>query len=438
MKTSKRKLLIKIIDSHLFAPTASFIISSFMLFLIFSFIENIQENQFEKNQQAQNQAIQKPIDIEVSYDDFFNFNFKEEEFKIKSGDTILKILYKLDAQELQVRQIISALKKVYDPRDIKVGQKINLQYRQNDNLIDMQQLVIPLQNNEGLVIVDKENDNFKAKKINKELEKFIVKYAGKIENGLFLDGVRIGAPGNIMMNMINLYSFDVDFQRDIRKGDEFEILFESYYSKGGRRIKNGEIIYASLILQKRAINIFNFKGDYYDKKGNSTRKSLLKTPINGARISSGFGYRRHPVLGYNKLHKGVDFAARTGTPILAAGNGTIDYRGWRGGYGKYIRIRHNNEYSTAYAHMSRFNKRFKKGSRVKQGEVIGYVGTTGRSTGPHLHYEILYKGKQINPKKVKSTPGKKLKGSKLTQFKKVRDNINNELAITPNLNKILR
>ena len=240
------------------------------------------------------------------------------------------------------------------------------------------------------------------------------------------------------MNMISLYGYDVDFQRDIRSGDKFEMLVESFYSQDGKKVKDGNVLFSSLILQNRGINVYMHKIEnrieYFDAKGNSIRKSLLKTPINGARVSSGFGMRRHPILGYSKMHKGMDFAASSGTPILAAGNGIVVYMARKGGYGNYVEIRHNSEYSTAYGHASRFNKKFRVRAKVKQGDVVAYVGSTGRSTGPHLHFEVLYKGRQINPSKVKATSGIKLLGKELARFEvskaeieKYRKNIPNQI-----------
>ena len=242
------------------------------------------------------------------------------------------------------------------------------------------------------------------------------------------------------MNMINIYGYDVDFQRDIHSGDKFEMLVESFYDEDGKKVRDGNVLFSSLTLQNRKIEIYmhkiNDKVEYFDAKGNSVRKSLLRTPINGARVSSGFGMRRHPILGYSKMHKGVDFAAPIGTPILAAGSGTIVYMAKKGGYGNYVQIMHNGDYSTAYGHASRFNKKFRNGSKVKQGDIIAYVGSTGRSTGPHLHFEVIYKGSQINPAKVKATSGIRLSGKDLIKFKLSKSEIDGYRKNIPNLFKI--
>ena len=269
--------------------------------------------------------------------------------------------------------------------------------------------------------------------------RYVSKYYGTLKDGLYNDGVASGISPTSMMNMISLYSYDVDFERDIHDGDKFEMLVESFYSEDGKKIKDGNVLYSSLTLQNRAIEIYMHKIDnrveYFDIKGNSVRKSLLRTPMNGAaRVSSGFGLRRHPILGYSKMHKGIDFAAGSGTPILAAGSGTIVHFGVKGGYGNFVQIKHNADYSTAYGHASRFNKKFRVGAKVKQGDVVAYVGSTGRSTGPHLHFEVIYKGTQINPAKVKATSGLKLTGKELARFEadkaeidKYRKNIPNQI-----------
>ena len=220
-----------------------------------------------------------------------------------------------------------------------------------------------------------------------------------------------------------MYSFDIDFQRDIQKNTKFEISFETLINENRNEISYGRIKYINLKIQNKNLEYFLFKTDenfydYFNREGKNVKKSLMKTPIDGARLSSNFGMRKHPILGYNKLHKGLDFAAPKGTPVYAAGNGVIEYANNNGGYGKYIRIRHNNEYKTAYAHLSGFKKGISKGKRVNQGEIIGYVGSTGRSTGPHLHYEIIFQNKQINPMKMKLPSGKILTGDELLKFKK--------------------
>ncbi|MBN8532175.1 MAG: M23 family metallopeptidase, partial [Alphaproteobacteria bacterium] len=265
--------------------------------------------------------------------------------------------------------------------------------------------------------------NYRATSADLPLKKAMMKASGKINGSLYEAAVKSGVPASLLGEIIEAYSYDVDFQRDIQPGDKFQVLFERYFTEDGKPVRDGNIIYASLAIQGEKLNIYRYetkdkRSDYYDEKGVSIRKPLLKTPIDGARLTSGFGMRTHPIMGYSKMHRGVDFGASTGTPIYAAGDGTVMFAGRKGGYGNYLLIGHNNEYATAYAHISRFAPGIRNGKSVSQRQVIAYVGSTGASTGPHLHYEVLRHGKQVNPVGVKFPVGKTLKGSELLAFKK--------------------
>ena len=286
---------------------------------------------------------------------------------------------------------------------------------------------------EEVIVSRDESGRYSAEKDKKEVFREMVAAKASIETSLYGSAARAGIPASVVANMIRIFSYEVDFQRDIRQGDQVKILYETYQTEDGDFARYGNILYASLMVGGREIPVYRFeeKDDnhaYYKGNGDSLKRTLMSTPIDGARMSSGFGMRRHPVLGYNKMHKGVDFAAPRGTPIYAAGDGVIEKAGRLGGYGKYIRIRHNGSLKTAYAHMKGYAKGMKPGKRVKQGDVIGYVGTTGRSTGPHLHFEVLRNGKQVNPKSIKSSAGKKLAGSRLEQFKKQVSEIDGQYA----------
>jgi murein DD-endopeptidase MepM/ murein hydrolase activator NlpD len=221
--------------------------------------------------------------------------------------------------------------------------------------------------------------------------------------------------------MIRVLSYDVDFQRDVQAGDSFAVMLEQYVDKKGKVVREGDLLYAGMTLSGNPISLYRYVDgngvpDYYNTKGESVKKALLKTPVNGAKLSSGYGNRKHPILGFNKMHKGVDFAAPTGTPIMAAGAGVIEQAGPNGAYGNYVRIRHSSGYSTAYAHMSRFAQGIRAGKRIDQGQIIGFVGSTGRSTGAHLHYEVLVNNDQINPLSIKVPTGTKLAGKELERF----------------------
>ena len=259
-----------------------------------------------------------------------------------------------------------------------------------------------------------------------------VAVAGRINGSLYQSAKAVGAPDEIIAELAEAFAYDVDFQREIFGGDEFEAIFEVKYDDRGARVAAGDIVYARLNWRGRREEkgYYRFeseddggRADFYDAAGQSARRLLMKTPIDGARLSSGFGMRRHPILGYRRAHRGVDFAAPSGTPIKAAGDGVIERADWYGSFGNYIRIRHANGYKTAYAHLKGFRRGIKKGKRVRQGDIIGYVGTTGRSTGPHLHYEVHLNGKAVNPQRLRIATGKQLKGAELERFKQVRDRI---------------
>jgi len=447
-------LIEKVIDHNLFRPICISIITTFILFESFDYVQNF----IEERKVIFNKKKEAPIKINIPHP-ADQFDLEEDqilEHKIKSGDTILKVLFELGAEESDVFAILTAMKKIYNPSSIEEGQRVFVKYRVKINYqkdsgeassyigrtIVINKISIASSPEKEVVITRNSNGSYKSEENIKKLVKYVVKYSGTIKDGLFSDGVEVGVSPNIMINMVNLYSFDVDFQRDIRDGDKFELVYESFYDADGKRVKDGEILFSSLTLQRRILDIYMHKiagaSDYFDIKGNSVRKSLLRTPINGARISSGFGLRRHPVLGYSKMHKGIDFAAPTGTPIFAAGAGTIDYYTRKGGYGNFVRIKHNTDYATAYGHASKFVKNLHIGSKVRQGQVVAYVGSTGRSTGPHLHYEILYKGAAINPAKVKTTSGIKLSGKELARFNATVAQIEKYRKNIPNQNNKLK
>lgn len=342
--------------------------------------------------------------------------------EVSSGDTLMDMLTRKGVEYQEAHNLITALRKEYNPRRLVVGQELELQLTEAESAADyaVDSLRIRLTPVETLELRQTAKDDFALKTMKAELNTELAGGGGVINSSLYQTGVDSGVPPVILGTLINAYSYDVDFQREIRSGDQFNVVFERLKTEDDITAGYGKLLYATLTLggdEKRIYHFTRQNGDegYYDESGQSVRKALLRTPVNGARLSSGFGMRRHPVLGYGKMHKGVDFAAPTGTPIYAAGDGTVEYAARFGSFGNYVRIRHNNQYKTAYAHMHRIAA--KKGARVKQGQVIGYVGTTGRSTGPHLHYEVHANGKAINPKNVKFPTGHKLKGSELASFR---------------------
>ena len=337
--------------------------------------------------------------------------------KVEKNQTFSNIIKKYISSNQLVANIINEIEKKYSLRKLREGQKIYLYQKKNNNNIE--KIKIPIENNVDLNITIDENIEVEKKLLKIEYENNSKEYS--INNSLFADGVDNNIPKDILTKLIKLYSFDLDFQRDIRKNTKVSVSYEIKIIEGRDKDFYGDINYGLIEIGNNKLEYFKFETDdgfidYFNRKGENVKKSILKTPLDGAKLSSGFGMRTHPISGFNKMHKGVDFAAPTGTPVFAGGNGTIDFAGRNGGYGKYIRIRHNNEYKTAYAHLSNFKKGISKGVRVNQGDVIGFVGSTGNSTGPHLHYEIIFQNKQINPLKLKLPSGKKLKGNELKRY----------------------
>ena len=343
---------------------------------------------------------------------------KETIIIVKKGQTFSSILDNFKFDNKKKFAIINAINTIYDLRELKVNQKIIFLIDKNENV---EKIIIKLNFNTNLE-ADLRSD---IKIVKKELETFseINSQEYVISNSLYTDGINNNIPNQILIKLIQLFSFDLDFQRDIQKNTKVSISYEKIFVKNKSDYALGDIEYAKIIIKNNTLEYFKFLTDdgfidYFNRQGKNVKKSILKTPIDGARISSSFGMRKHPISGFNKMHKGVDFAAPVGTPVYAGGNGVIEMAGVNGGYGKYIRIRHNNEYKTAYAHLNSYRKGISKGVRVNQGEVIGYVGSTGRSTGPHLHYEIIYQNKKVNPLKLKLPSGKILKGDELARFEK--------------------
>ncbi|MGB0695792.1 MAG: peptidoglycan DD-metalloendopeptidase family protein [Rhodospirillaceae bacterium] len=356
---------------------------------------------------------------------------------VKSGDTLMGMFLRAGVSRADAHQAIEALRDEFDPRHIRPGHSFSLSLlAEDEETLGLETL--RFEPSIGTVIAVEKNaeDGFQASRAESSRVTQLAHYKGVISSSLSEAGSDAGAPQGALAEMIRIFSFDVDFQRDIRKNDRFELFHEMIYTEDGRLIGVGDVIYASMTLSGTTKNLYRFTDpegdtDYYNEKGEGVRKALLRTPINGARLSSGFGMRRHPVLGYSKMHRGLDFAAPRGTPIYAAGDGVVEKASRFGSYGHYIRLRHNSEFKTAYAHLKGYAKGIKAGARVKQGQVIGYVGSTGRSTGPHLHYEILRGGKQVNPMKVRFPSGKTLEGDMLTAFQQERQSIDVALSRTP-------
>ena len=363
--------------------------------------------------------------------------YLEYDYLIKDGDTIENILKKFSIKGEQVDFIVKKIKKM-NLADIKTGQKISFLLKKDINTREIEIINVnyPL-SKETFVQIDKKKDRIEVTKNVTRLFKKEIVLNGKITTSLYKSAVDAGIEPNIIIEFARIFGFEVDFQRDIRKGDRFEILFERFTDDRGKSVKTGKILYAYLDVNNQKIKLYRFGKknniDYYNIDGKSISKALMKTPINGARLSSPFGMRKHPILGFNKHHNGTDFAAPTGTPIMASGTGTVIKAGWCGKGGKCVRIRHNSSYTTGYGHMSKIATR--TGRRVRQGQIIGYVGSTGMSTGPHLHYTVSYNGKFINSQKLKLPSGKILKGNERKIFEVERIKVDVKLAELKNYKK---
>ena len=350
--------------------------------------------------------------------------FEDIEYKIKAGDTIVNILNELEVNKHEVQKIAKVLEKA-KAQNLTQNQIIKLTLENTNKLKEVSNILIPVSKSRKLEILkDLENNTFIKREIITNLEKKIILREGIIKSSLYKSATQENISPNVIIEFARLYGFQVDFQRDIRKNDSFQIIYEIFVDENGEVFENGNIIYANLILRGQYNQLYyfpkkNFNG-HYDENGKSIKKALMKTPINGARLSSSFGMRKHPILGYNKMHRGTDFAAPEGTPIMASGDGVVIKAGWCGGGGNCVKIKHNKTYQTVYAHMKNFSNLAVPGNRVKQGQVIGYVGSTGMSTGPHLHYEVIENGKKINSQLLKLPPGKSLEGSNRKNFEIVR------------------
>ena len=360
-----------------------------------------------------------------------NSPYKEINYVIKKNDTVEKILGQYKIKNDEIRKISAQLKK-RKLTNIYSGRKLSLILKKlDDKSISLVNFVYPINNTTSVEIRKSQND-FEVIENILQLYKEEVVIKNIIKNNLYSSAVNSGIEPNIIIEFARIFGFEVDFQRDIRQEDWFEILYERFVDDNNKVRDTGKIIYASMYVNGEEINLYNFnyknEEDFYDIKGKSITKSLMKTPINGARLSSSFGMRKHPILGYNKMHRGTDFAAPSGTPIMASGSGTVTRARWCGGGGNCVKIKHNSTYETIYAHMKAFAKGIKEGRKVKQGQIIGYVGSTGLSTGPHLHYEVIVNGKKVNSQKLKLPSGKILKGEERKQFELDRIKIDLKLS----------
>jgi len=351
--------------------------------------------------------------------------FKKINHKISSGDTFDSILEQYSVSKSEISEIKKKISKEININKLNTNQKIQFTIDQTDNIV--KEFILQLSNTEKIYLSrNVETDEFKRELIIVKLKKDVVYKEDLILQSLYKSATNQKIPASVIVEFARIYGFQVDFQRDIRKQDAFQIMYEIFVNDNGKIIETGNILFANLKLSGENNSLYYFDKEdskgHYDKNGKSVKKALMKTPINGARLSSPFGMRKHPIDGFNKMHRGTDFAAPMGTPIMASGDGVIKKAGWCGGGGNCVVIKHNSTYKTVYAHMSKFASGIRQGVRVKQGQTIGFVGSTGKSTGPHLHYEVIMNGKKINSQTLKLPSGKILKGSdrKIFETQKIK------------------
>ena len=350
--------------------------------------------------------------------------YKNIEHKILLGESFSKILKIYKIPELEINKVNKVLSKTNNLNKLKTNQILKFTIdRSKGNQIVV--FLYPVSRTKRIQLSrDLETNEFKLKEVLTNLNKKFVFKEGKILQSLYKTAIDLNIKPNVIVDFARIYGFQVDFQRDIRRNDSFQIIYEIFEDDDKKIIETGNIIFADLNLsgQPNALYYFGKKNSigHYDVNGKSAKKALMKTPINGARLSSPFGMRKHPIDGFNKMHRGTDFAAKEGTPIMASGDGIVVRAKWCGGGGNCIKIKHNSTYQTIYAHLKNFASGIKSGVRVKQGQIIGYVGSTGKSTGPHLHYEVIENGKKINSQTLKLPSGKILKGKDRELFEVVK------------------
>ena len=393
-----------------------------ILLIIFTLVAATLSNHQKKISKNQHNNIFDNIYFKKTLNEIVNNfepRYKKYNHKIKSGETFDKILNNYSINKEEINAIKESLLKKVNINKLNTNQKIHIILDKTNNKI--KEFVFQISNTEKIYLSKNSEDlKFNEKILSVKLDKKIIYKENIILQSLYKAATDQNIPPNTIIEFARIYGFQVDFQRDIRKEDKFQIMYEVFIDENKKIIETGEILFANLKLSGQDNSLYYFDKEnlegHYDKNGKSVQKALMKSPINGARLSSSFGMRKHPIDGYNKMHRGTDFAAPKGTPIMASGNGIVKKAGWCGGGGNCVKIRHNSTYETVYAHMSKFARGIKNGVRVKQGQTIGYVGSTGKSTGPHLHYEVIVNGKKVNSQKLKLPSGKVLKGKDREYF----------------------
>jgi len=376
-------------------------------------------------EQEAREARARAAELAAFTDIYLNLHAREAQ--VGRGETLAGVLTRVGASAGEANAALASIQNVYNPRRLQPGQSINVYF--HGAAPETARLTgIAFRSEPGASVTANltADGGFAAREVLMPLTFEIARISAQVDSSLYASALKLGATEREVATLADAFAYDVDFQRDVQPGDNFEILFERFYDDEGVTVRTGDMLFVALDTRRgpRQFYLYHAAGDprpdWYDAEGKSARRFLMKTPINGARLSSGYGMRRHPILGYSRMHRGTDFAAPSGTPIMSAGEGVVVRAGPFGSFGNYVRVRHSDGYETAYAHMSRFARGVRAGTRVAQGQVIGYVGTTGRSTGPHLHYEVFRRGQQVNPMGLRMQTGRNLAGRNLELFEAER------------------
>jgi len=408
--------------------------------VIFIFISKYFD-QYSENGESKDQELENNL---ITVKDFlfnqFNSGVTKVELKVRNGDSIQRILYDQKISPAEVNNVINALRREYNVGTLRNDQKVYLIVKREKNGNFVSRLTVNIDNITSVHVFLNKDNVYETRRVTKILTKKNHLVETTIDRGIYRTAKQSGIENSIVAQFARLYGFEVDFQRDLKKNDKIKIFYERYLDDDGVSQRTGNIIYSEITNVERNIILYRYEYPngsiaYFTPEGKSIEKSLMRTPINGAKLSSRYGFRIHPILGYNQMHQGTDFAAPIGTPVMASGAGTVEYSGWKGGYGKFISIRHSAIYQTNYAHLQDYAKGIRRGAKVQQGQVIGYLGSTGSSTGPHLHYEVVVNGKKENSQTLKLPSAAPLEGNNKNLFEIQKRNIDNLILESSNKKK---
>ncbi len=411
-----------------FKPSLVFLIIPVLI--IFIFISK-SFDQYSENGESKDQELENNL---ITVKDFlfnqFNSGATKVELKVRNGDSIQRILYDQKISPSEVNNVLNALRREYNVSTLRNDQKVYLIVKREKNGNFVSRLTVNIDNITSVHVFLNKDNVYETKRVTKILTKRNHLVETTIDRGIYRTAKQSGIENSIVAQFARLYGFEVDFQRDLKKNDKIKIFYERYLDDDGVSQRTGNIIYSEITNVEKNIILYRYEYPngtiaYFTPEGKSIEKSLMRTPINGAKLSSRYGFRIHPILGYNQMHQGTDFAAPIGTPVMASGAGTVEYSGWKGGYGKFISIRHSSVYQTNYAHLQDYAKGIRRGAKVQQGQVIGYLGSTGSSTGPHLHYEVVVNGRKENSQTLKLPSAAPLEGNNKNFFEIQKRNIDN-------------